>query len=169
MKKYLSLRTANDKVSFLVDRRALFLTSIFFIILLVAFFISAGIGEDYISPWQIISILSGQGSDFDTLIVQSFRMPRILLAILVGMSLAVAGAIIQAVVRNPLASPDIIGITGGASVAIVLFLALFSDMNHSLTISINWMPLAAFIGAAFVAFLLYVLAWKKVFHLYVSS
>ncbi|MDR4318162.1 putative ferrichrome import ABC transporter permease [Niallia circulans] len=161
MKKYLSFRTANDKISFLVDRRALFLTSIFLIILLVAFFISAGIGEDYISPWQIITILSGHGSDFDTLIVRSFRMPRILLAILVGMSLAVAGAIIQAVVRNPLASPDIIGITGGASVAIVLFLALFSDMNHSLTISIKWMPLAAFIGASFVAFLLYVLAWKK--------
>ncbi|EOR25245.1 iron ABC transporter permease [Cytobacillus oceanisediminis] len=161
MKKYTSFRVAKNHISFLFDSKSLFLISTFFIFLLVIFFISAGIGEEFIPPWEIVTILLGHGSDFDTLIVQSFRMPRILLSILVGMSLAVAGAILQSVVRNPLASPDIIGITGGASVAVVLFLALFSDMNHSLTISISWMPLAAFIGATLVAFLLYLLAWKK--------
>lgn len=161
MRKYTSIRAAKDNISFLLDRKSLLLTSAFFVFLVVIFFISAGIGDEFIPPWNIIAILSGHGSDFDTLIVQSFRMPRILLSVLVGISLAVAGAILQAVVRNPLASPDIIGITGGASVAVVLFLALFSDMNHSLTISISWMPLAAFIGATLVALLLYLLAWKK--------
>ena len=55
--------------------------------------------------------------------------------------------------RNPLASPDIIGITGGASVAVVLFLAIFSDKNNALTVSIHYMPLAAFVGATIVALL----------------
>lgn len=161
MKKYTSIRTAKDTISFLFDCKSLFLTITFFFILLIIFFISVGIGEEFIPPWDILTILFGYGSDFDILIVQSFRMPRILLSILVGMSLAVAGAILQAIVRNPLASPDIIGITGGASVAVVLFLSIFSDMNHSLTVSIKWMPLAAFIGATFTTFLLYILAWKK--------
>lgn len=118
-------------------------------------------GEQYIQPWRIIAILFGQGTEFEQLIVHSFRMPRIVIAILVGMSLAVAGTILQAIVRNPLASPDIIGITGGASVAVVLFLALFSDENNSLTVSIHWMPLSAFVGATIVALLLYMLAWKN--------
>lgn len=77
------------------------------------------------------------------------------------MGLAVAGGILQGMIRNPLASPDILGITGGATVAVVGFMAIFSDKNHSLTVSINWLPLAAFIGATVVALLVYSLAWKN--------
>ena len=49
-------------------------------------------------------------------------------------------------IRNPLASPDVLGITGGAAFAVVSFLAFFSDQNNALTVSIKWMPLAAFVG-----------------------
>lgn len=97
----------------------------------------------------------------EQLVVTSLRLPRIIVALMVGMSLAVAGAILQGMIRNPLASPDILGITGGAAVAVVGFLAFFSDENNALTVSIKWMPLAAFIGAGVIAILVYILAWKN--------
>ncbi|WP_139368104.1 FecCD family ABC transporter permease [Priestia abyssalis] len=161
MRKYTSFRAAKGTISFLLDRKAMLINGTFLLCLLLVFLISAGMGEQFIQPWDVLNILFGHGSDFEQLIVHSFRMPRILIAILVGMSLAVAGTILQAIVRNPLASPDIIGITGGASVAVVLFLAIFSDKNNSLTVSIHWMPLSAFIGATIVGLLLYMLAWKN--------
>ncbi|RCK12626.1 hypothetical protein DT075_11710 [Bacillus licheniformis] len=64
-------------------------------------------------------------------------------------------------IRNPLASPDIIGVTGGASVAVVLFLMLFSDKNNALTVSISWLPVAAFVGAALAGMLVYFLSYKN--------
>ncbi|MEW9502522.1 FecCD family ABC transporter permease [Jeotgalibacillus marinus] len=161
MNKYFSLRLKKKNVSILLDRKAIWVNSIFLFILLLVFLVSCGMGEQFLQPLRVVNILGGQGNAYEQLIVHSFRMPRILIAILVGMSLAASGAILQAVVRNPLASPDIIGITGGASVAVVLFLAIFSDENNALTVSIQWLPLSAFIGASVVTFLLYILAWKN--------
>ncbi|CAM5216335.1 Iron complex transport system permease protein OS=Ureibacillus acetophenoni OX=614649 GN=SAMN05877842_106111 PE=3 SV=1 [Ureibacillus acetophenoni] len=161
MRKYASVRAFRDRISFLIDRKAFLYTVIFLLFLGVVFLISVGMGEQLFSPWKAFNIMLGNGSSFESLIVQSFRMPRILISILVGISLAVAGAILQAILRNPLASPDVIGITGGASVAVVLFLAIFSNESNALTVSIHWMPLAAFIGATIVAILLYLLAWKN--------
>jgi iron complex transport system permease protein len=97
----------------------------------------------------------------EKLIITSFRLPRIIVALMVGISLAIAGGILQGMIRNPLASPDVLGITGGAAAAVVSFLAIFSDKNHSLTVSIAWLPLAAFIGATVVGFIVYFLAWKN--------
>ncbi|WP_110113803.1 iron ABC transporter permease [Bacillus sp. CGMCC 1.16541] len=158
MNKHKSVRVG--KLSFLLNVPATVVLSILSILLIGLFLLSAGMGELFIGPLKIIQIIFGQGAEFEQLIVKSFRLPRIIIAILAGVCLAVAGAILQGLVRNPLASPDLIGLTGGASVAVVLFLTLFSDENHSLTVSIHWLPLSAFIGASVVALLLYVLAWK---------
>ena len=114
-----------------------------------------------LSPLTVLSVFFGGGSDLEQLVVQSFRLPRIIVALMVGIALAVAGGILQGMIRNPLASPDILGITGGASVAVVSFLTLFSDTNNSLTVSIKWLPLAAFVGAVVIALLVYFLAWKN--------
>ncbi|KMY53280.1 iron ABC transporter permease [Bacillus sp. FJAT-27231] len=160
MKKYLSLRLGKGTVSFLLDRKAIWINAAFIFLLLSVFLIGTGMGEQFLYPWRVLTILLGQGDAFEQLIVNSFRMPRILIALLVGMSLAAAGTILQAVVRNPLASPDIIGVTGGASVAVVLFLVVFTDRSNALTVSIHWLPLSAFIGASIVTLLLYLLAWK---------
>ncbi|MEK3857007.1 FecCD family ABC transporter permease [Cytobacillus sp. FSL H8-0458] len=160
MKKYYNLRLFGDKISFLVNRKAL---NTFLLLAAAAagvFVISTGTGEMKISPLKVVQVFFGGGSDMDRLIIQSFRLPRIIVALMVGMALAAAGGILQGIIRNPLASPDIIGITGGASVAVVGFLAFFSDKNNALTVSINWMPLAAFAGAAILAFLVYFLAYK---------
>jgi iron complex transport system permease protein len=161
MSKYKNFRLFNGKVSLLLDRK----TGLTIILLMTAafivFVISTAVGEMKINPLTVLKVFVGSGPEMETLIITSFRLPRIIIALLVGISLAVAGGILQGMIRNPLASPDVLGITGGASVAVVAFLAWFSDESNALTVSISWLPLAAFLGAGVVAFLVYFLAWKN--------
>ncbi|PFP30059.1 iron ABC transporter permease [Bacillus sp. AFS073361] len=161
MSKYKNFRILNGKLSFLMDQKATVTFSILLIITFLVFAVSTGSGEMRINPLTVVSVLFGGGPEMEKLIITSFRLPRIIVALMVGISLAVAGGILQGMIRNPLASPDVLGITGGAAAAVVSFLAMFSDKNHSLTVSIAWLPLAAFIGATVVGFLVYFLAWKN--------
>jgi iron complex transport system permease protein len=161
MNKYKNFRLFNGKMSFLIDRKATFTFTILLLITFIVFVVSTGTGEMKINPFTVIKVFFGGGPEMESLIIKSFRLPRIIVALMVGISLAVAGGILQGMIRNPLASPDVLGITGGAAVAVVAFLALFSDKNNALTVSIAWLPLAAFVGAGVVAFLVYFLAWKN--------
>ncbi|HET7627450.1 MAG TPA: iron ABC transporter permease [Bacillales bacterium] len=148
-------------VSLLIDKRALAVTLSLFIFFLIVLIVSTGVGDLFIAPLDVLKSLFGAGSDMHNLVVRMFRLPRILLAAFAGMALAVAGAILQGIVRNPLASPDIIGITGGASLATVSFLALFSTADNALTVSIHWLPLASFLGALGTGVLVYGLSQKQ--------
>jgi iron complex transport system permease protein len=159
MKKYQSFRLS--KISFLLDKKSLLITIGLATLMLFAFIISLGIGQMWIAPFDVVQSIFGAGDYMENLVVQSFRMPRSLMAILAGAALALSGAILQGIIRNPLASPDIIGITGGAAFTTVGFLALFSDRSNTLTVSIQWLPLASFIGAVGMGFLVYILSWKK--------
>jgi iron complex transport system permease protein len=161
MTNYKTWRLFKQRLSFLVDKHAIRVISILFIVTIGLFIFSTGRGEMNIAPFEVVKALFGHGTDMNELVVKSFRLPRIIVAFLAGACLAASGAILQGVIRNPLASPDIIGVTGGASVAVVLFLAVFSDENNALTVPIHWMPLAAFIGAVVAAFLVYTLSWKN--------
>lgn len=123
---------------------------------LLAALLSASLGETFISPVRVFGSLTGAGSEADAMIVEKLRLPRIVTSLLAGASLAAAGAILQGVARNPMASPDILGVTGGASAAAVAF------MTYGLgVLSIRWLPVAAMAGAAVAALLLYAFAWKK--------
>lgn len=118
--------------------------------------VSIGSGDMRLSPIQVVRGVIGSGEEAETLVVHRLRLPRVAVALLVGASLAAAGAILQGVIRNPLASPDIVGVTGGASVAAIAF------MNYLLGIvSIRLLPAAALAGGLAVAGLLYALAWKR--------
>ncbi|TYR76182.1 iron ABC transporter permease [Rossellomorea vietnamensis] len=161
MKRYIAKRFFKDKLSFLIDLSAVKKIFLLLAVTALIFILSTGLGDMNIQPWTVLMVFFGGGTELEQLVVQSFRLPRIIIALLTGMSLAIAGALLQGMVRNPLASPDIIGITGGAGAAVVGFLAFFSDENNALTVSIQWLPLAAFAGAAVVAFLVYFLAWKN--------
>lgn len=101
------------------------------------------------------SLIHPSESDL-TFIIWQLRLPRIVLAILVGAALAMSGAILQGIVRNPLASPDVIGITSGAALAAVLFLA-----GPSTLLGIVWLPGAALMGALLAALLVVSLAWQR--------
>ncbi|MEH7307638.1 FecCD family ABC transporter permease [Neobacillus drentensis] len=161
MSKYKNFRLFNGRLSFLLDRKATITFTILLVVTFLVFVVSTGSGELKINPFTVVKVLFGGGPEMEKLVITSFRLPRIIVALMVGISLALAGGILQGMIRNPLASPDVLGITGGAAAAVVSFLAIFSDKNHSLTVSIAWLPLAAFLGAAVVAFLVYFLAWKN--------
>jgi iron complex transport system permease protein len=88
-----------------------------------------------------------------TIIVWTIRLPRVLVGILVGMNLAVSGAIFQAVTRNELASPYILGVSSGAGLAILLTLVVFSGFS-------TFLPLFAALGGTVAFLLVYAIAWK---------
>jgi len=74
------------------------------------------VGSQYVAPQDVLRALSGNGTPYDV-VVRELRLPRTVLAVVVGAAFGVAGALIQTVSRNPLASPDVIGITQGAGLA----------------------------------------------------
>ncbi|TYS69464.1 iron ABC transporter permease [Sutcliffiella horikoshii] len=160
MKGYRSFRIGKDKVSLLLDQNALLKLGILVIITCIIFIVSVGLGDLRIHPFTVVNLFFGGGSELEQLVVFQFRLPRIIASVLVGMALAVAGGILQGMIRNSLAAPDTIGITAGAGMAVVAFLWLFSDDNYSLIVSIKWLPVAAFLGASLVASAVYFLSWK---------
>ncbi|QSS99334.1 iron ABC transporter permease [Pontibacillus sp. ALD_SL1] len=161
MSKYVKIRSKKDRISFFLEKRALIYFSLFIGLLSVVFIMSASLGETFIPPFDAVTVFFGGGTDVQNLIIETLRLPRMIVALFVGIGLALSGAILQGMIRNPLASPDIIGISGGGAVAVVLFLTLFSDETDSLTVSIHWMPVAAFIGASLVGVFVYLLAYKN--------
>jgi len=90
----------------------------------------------------------------ESLIIWNIRLPRVLVAILVGMNLAVSGAIFQAVTRNELASPFILGVSSGAGLMILLTLVVFSGIAV-------FLPLIAAVGGAVAFLIVYAIAWKN--------
>lgn len=131
-------------------------------LLISMFFISLSSGVIQIEPGDVIKTLFNQGTDRQELILFDFRLPGIVLALLIGAGLAVSGVILQGITRNELADPGILGINTGAGLAVVLFIFLFQkDLAATNTLSVFMMPVAALIGAIGAAFLIYVLAWKK--------
>ena len=114
------------------------------LVALVAFAVLLGVrfGSVPVSTSEVGAVLFGGGDATTRDIVLRLRLPRVLLALLVGGGLAIAGATFQALLRNPLAEPYILGISGGASVGAVLILAL------GWAVAGSWvLPLGAFAGA----------------------
>lgn len=100
------------------------------------------LGSVALSPGDVLAVLGGGGSEVHREILLEFRLPRLLVGSLLGGGLALAGATFQALLRNPLAEPYILGISGGAALGAVSVLAL------GLTTLGSWtLPLAAFAGA----------------------
>ena len=111
------------------------------------------LGAVGISPAQIIADISQSGLSKSERILLYVRLPRVLGTILAGSALAVSGAIIQAVLGNPIAAPNIIGVNAGAGFFTVFCLAVFPD-------SLSYLPAAAFLGALAAVMLVYTIAKK---------
>lgn len=138
----------------MLDRKAVISCIIWLALVIVTLIFSTSIGSTFIQPWSVVKVILGLGSQSEVLLIHHIRLPRIVVALLVGAALAAAGAILQSMIRNPLASPDLIGITGGASAAAVAFITLFP------TLGIHWLPLAAMLGAIIITIIIYFFAWK---------
>ncbi|GGO13848.1 FecCD family ABC transporter permease [Micromonospora parathelypteridis] len=112
-------------------------------------------GDFPITPPAVWEVLTGGGTRIERHIVLNLRLPRVLCALLVGAALAVAGALTQTFARNPLASPDVLGVTNGAAVGAVAAIVLGGAVGA------YGVPLAALGGAAISATLIYLLAWRR--------
>ena len=114
------------------------------VIALAAGALGASFGSSPLRLHDVIAVLAGGGDAATRGIVLDFRLARVLLAACVGAALASAGAAYQAVLRNPLADPFILGVSGGAALGAVAFIALnpASGMGDSIA-----RPAAAFVGA----------------------
>ncbi len=126
---------------------------LFALLVFVGALASIGLGSVPISPQEIFASLTG-GTGTHEQILRNIRLPRTLVAALTGVNLALAGAILQAIMRNPLADPHIIGISSGAGLMGILVLLALPEAGWLVT------P-AAFLGALGAALLIYVLAWKN--------
>ncbi|MDQ6423238.1 iron ABC transporter permease [Paenibacillus sp. LHD-117] len=153
MDKLVTIR--NRMLSFQIERRTVMMILLLIVANLAAIVVCVGLGSKTISPINVVRILFGSLNSPDSMIIESLRMPRVIIAVMVGSALAVSGALLQGIVRNPLTSPDIIGISGGASLGTVVFILYFSH------VSIRFMPLSAILGAFAAAFLIYLFAYRK--------
>ncbi|MGN7357556.1 FecCD family ABC transporter permease [Paenibacillus sp. SAF-054] len=154
-KKPIAVRIKGSQISFLTSKRQVTVLTGLALLLLLAVVVSVGFGTKYVNPWAVVQAIFGQGDALDVVVVQKLRLPRVLVGAMVGACLAMSGAITQGLIRNPLASPDVMGVTSGASLAATAIITLIPSA------SVFWLPPAAFIGAALTTLLIYVLSWKK--------
>ncbi len=126
---------------------------ILLIALVLLSLVAINVGSAGYSIPQILSALFSSEKSTVKVVVVNLRLPRLILALLIGASLSASGAILQSVMRNPLADPGTIGVSAGAGTAATTILLLFPQMT-------NAVPIFAFGGAALACFLIYTMAWK---------
>lgn len=140
------------------QKRGIVIMSIIAVLIVLVFIVSMNIGYIRLSPIEVMKTLFGKGTDRQWLILFEFRLPRIVISVLIGAGLAVSGCIMQGVSRNPLADPGVLGINAGAGLMVMLFIS-FNPMTTMGSIFL--LPLLALIGAGLSAILIYALAYKK--------
>ncbi|SNS85350.1 iron complex transport system permease protein [Geodermatophilus pulveris] len=122
--------------------------------------VSMGRGDFPIGLADVLRTLAGLGDETQELVVWQLRAPRVVVGALVGVALGVAGALFQTFARNPLASPDVLGISQGASAGAVAAIVLGGPAGSGLVAGAG-VPLAALVGALTTGLLLLLLAWRR--------
>lgn len=136
--------------------RTLGVTALAVLAIVAASAVALGLGTASVSPGEVLAALLGRDtSELATTVVFQLRLPRILLGALAGMALAVAGVGFQALTRNPLADPGILGVAGGAALGAVI--AQVAGLGDSMLATVG-ISLAAFLGALGAASVVYLVA-----------
>ncbi|WP_323743346.1 FecCD family ABC transporter permease [Curtobacterium sp. VKM Ac-1395] len=135
-------------------RRELLVLGAVVVVLVGLVLVGLGVGDIPLAPGQVVAALVGHGDTVSDFVIGQLRGPRVSAALLVGASLGVAGGIVQSVVRNPIASPDVIGITSGASASGLTAIVLFGVSG----VGLFWTVL---VGALVVSVLIAGLAWRR--------
>ncbi|MGE7842352.1 FecCD family ABC transporter permease [Lysinibacillus sp. NPDC093712] len=141
-----------------VRRKNFLIIATLIILIVITFVISMNTGVIKLTPMEVISTLFGQGDAQQQLILFQFRLPRIVIGVLVGMGLAMAGAVLQGISKNALADPGILGINAGAGLAVMLYISFFSTTKSA---PVYLLPVLAFLGAGITAVLIYTLSYKR--------
>ncbi|OME74934.1 iron ABC transporter permease [Paenibacillus odorifer] len=122
---------------------------------LVAAIIAIGLGSVFIPVSDILSTIFGSSSKaVNATIIWDIRLPRVLLAMIIGANIAISGALLQAVMGNPLADPGLTGVTSGAAACVLVIMLAAPQYTE-------FIPIAAFVGGLIAAGIVYALAWRR--------
>ncbi|MET7285602.1 iron chelate uptake ABC transporter family permease subunit [Streptomyces sp. NPDC005573] len=140
------------------------LRSLAVVVLLALAAIAAGValigtGDAKIPAADVLRTLAGNGNAYQNFIVEELRLPRVLVGLLVGASLGLGGAVFQAVSRNPLGSPDVLGLSQGSTAGALVVIVLMSGSAAQVTVG-------ALLGGLLTGLAIYLLAWKQGVHGY---
>lgn len=149
-----ALRVPRVGVSARVHVRSVFVTATVGALALAVFVWSLSVGDFPIPVSDVAASLLGRGTADSDFIVRTLRLPRGLTGLLVGAAFGLAGAIFQRVIRNPLASPDIIGINAGAAASATLVIVIGNGSGNEVTVG-------ALAGAVMTSFAIYLLAYRR--------
>lgn len=138
--------------------RGLTIIFILTIVLLAVAVIGVNSGKMNLSPSEVFNVLIGKGTARQNLIIYDFRLPRILLTILVGIGMGTSGCIMQSLLRNDMASPGTLGISSGSGLFVLLFIVIFKVESVSSAIAL---PFLAFIGGMTAAVLIFFLSYRR--------
>lgn len=150
--------SAADPYNQRAKRKRIFIVVSLFVLLIAGAICSMNLGKMSLGPVDVIQTLFGNGTAKNELVVFKFRLPRIVLAVLVGMGMAASGTVMQGILRNDLADPGMIGISAGSGLAVLLFISTVGLTSMSSAI---FLPLLAFVGGLLAALLIYLLAYRK--------
>jgi iron complex transport system permease protein len=142
-----------------LDVRAFTVVLLLLAAALTASVVLIGTGDFPIPAGDVLKTLLGNGNAGQEFIVNELRLPRVLVGLLVGASLGLGGALFQAVSRNPLGSPDILGLGQGATAGALVMIVLFSGSAAEVTVG-------ALVGGLVAGLAIYLLAWKQGVHGY---
>jgi iron complex transport system permease protein len=146
-------------LSLRLDVRATVVVGLILLAALTASVVLIGTGDFPISAGDVLKTLLGNGNAGQEFIINELRLPRVLVGLLVGASLGLGGALFQAISRNPLGSPDVLGLSQGATAGALTMIVLFSGSATQVTVG-------ALVGGLVTGFAIYLLAWKQGVHGY---
>lgn len=149
-----AFRLGGSQVSGVLRPRAVLVSCTLAVVVVLAFAYAVATGEYPLTMTEVLGALVGVGDEGTMFVIQELRLPRALVAVLVGAAFAVSGAVFQTLTRNPLASPDMIGLTSGATTAVVAGLVLGVGTGVG--------PQVLGLAGGFASALaIYLLAWKR--------
>jgi iron complex transport system permease protein len=146
-------------LSLRLDVRATVVVGLILLAALTASVVLIGTGDFPIPAGDVLKTLLGNGNAGQEFIINELRLPRVLVGLLVGASLGLGGALFQAISRNPLGSPDVLGLSQGATAWALTMIVLFSGSATQVT-------LGALVGGLVTGLAIYLLAWKQGVHGY---
>lgn len=144
-------------LSFRLDVRTAVVVAVLLVAALVASVVLIGTGDFHIPAADVIRTLLGNGDAGQEFIINDLRLPRVFVGLLVGAALGLGGAIFQSISRNPLGSPDILGLGQGSTAGALIMIVLFQG-------SAVQVAGGALVGGLVTGFAIYVLAWKRGVH-----
>ncbi|MFE3857385.1 FecCD family ABC transporter permease [Streptomyces griseorubiginosus] len=146
-------------LSLRLDVRATVVVALILLAALTASVVLIGTGDFPIPAGDVLRTLLGNGNAGQEFIVNELRLPRVLVGLLVGASLGLGGALFQAISRNPLGSPDVLGLSQGATAGALTMIVLFSGSAEQVTTG-------ALVGGLVTGLGIYLLAWRQGVHGY---